>query len=66
MIAQEGVKAELWAEKWYDCEFIGGRWNLAYTTEKEVLSLIGDPGSGAKREIRCDKRSGSHPVDDDI
>ena len=46
MIAKEGVKAELWAEKWYDSEFIGGTWNLAYTTEKEVLSLIGDPGSG--------------------
>ena len=50
MIAKEGVTAELWAEKWYDSEFIGGTWNLAYTTEKEVLSLIGDPGSGTFAE----------------
>lgn len=30
-------------------DMLTGTWDLAYTTEKEVLSLIGDPGASLER-----------------
>eukprot|EP00913_Durusdinium_trenchii_P015746 g14797.t1 len=30
---------------------LSGTWNLVYTTEKEVLSLIGDPGAAVYQKI---------------
>ncbi|CAK9112444.1 unnamed protein product [Durusdinium trenchii] len=33
---------------------LSGTWNLVYTTEKEVLSLIGDPGAAVYQKIDVD------------
>ncbi|CAK0846156.1 unnamed protein product [Prorocentrum cordatum] len=41
---------------------LGGRWDLVYTTEKEVLSLIGDPGVAVYQRIDSDRGSIANSV----
>ena len=36
---------------------LAGTWNLIYTTEKEVLSLIGDPGAAVRAEAASSMRA---------